>query len=81
MHDAMAAAEGLEIPIRICTPATVSRSGPLPVTVFLHGGGWVLGDLDSQDHIARITANRSCACAFAVCFRLTLRRVSEVLGD
>ncbi|MGD3110892.1 alpha/beta hydrolase [Streptomyces sp. YGL11-2] len=70
VRDAVAAAEGLEVPIRIYAPATVRRSGPLPVTVFFHGGGWVLGDLDSQDHIARIMANRSGTIVVSVDYRL-----------
>ncbi|MFF0410339.1 alpha/beta hydrolase [Kitasatospora sp. NPDC004745] len=70
VHDAVAAAEGLVVPIRIYAPAAPTRSGPLPVTVFLHGGGWVLGDLDSQDHIARITANRSGTIVVSVDYRL-----------
>lgn len=70
VHDTVAAAEGLEVPIRIYAPATVPRSGPLPVTVFFHGGGWVLGDLDSQDHIARIMANRSGTIVVSVDYRL-----------
>lgn len=40
------------------------------MTVFLHGGGWVLGDLDSQDHIARIMANRSGTIVVSVDYRL-----------
>ncbi|WP_035798359.1 alpha/beta hydrolase [Kitasatospora mediocidica] len=70
VHDTTAAAEGIEVPIRIYAPADVSRSGPLPVTVFFHGGGWVLGDLDSQDHIARIMANRSGTIVVSVDYRL-----------
>ncbi|GAA4988625.1 alpha/beta hydrolase [Kitasatospora paranensis] len=70
VHDTTAAAEGIEVPIRIYAPAGVSRSGPLPVTVFFHGGGWVLGDLDSQDHIARIIANRSGTIVVSVDYRL-----------
>ncbi|MFG2142762.1 alpha/beta hydrolase [Streptomyces sp. NPDC048696] len=70
VHDAVATAEGIEVPVRIYTPATVPRSGPRPVTVFLHGGGWVLGDLDSQDHIARIVANRSGTIVVSVDYRL-----------
>jgi acetyl esterase len=70
VHDTVAAAEGIEVPVRIYTPAGVSRSGPLPVTVFFHGGGWVLGDLDSQDHMARIMANRSGTIVVSVDYRL-----------
>ncbi|MCS0605610.1 alpha/beta hydrolase [Streptomyces sp. LP11] len=69
VYDTVAAAEGVEVPVRVYTPAA-SRSGPLPVTVFFHGGGWVLGDLDSQDHIARIVANRSGTIVVSVDYRL-----------
>ena len=70
VHDTVATAEGIEVPVRIYTPAGASRSGRLPVTVFFHGGGWVLGDLDSQDHIARIMANRSGTIVVSVDYRL-----------
>ncbi|GAA3123997.1 hypothetical protein GCM10020254_84000 [Streptomyces goshikiensis] len=66
----MAAAEGIEVPVRVYTPAGASSSGQLPVTVFFHGGGWVLGDLDSQDHIARTMANRSGTIVVSVDYRL-----------
>lgn len=32
---------------------------PLPVLVFFHGGGYVLGDLDTHDGLARALANRT----------------------
>lgn len=32
---------------------------PLPVLVFFHGGGYVLGDLDTHDGLARELANRT----------------------
>ena len=70
VHDTVAAAEGIEVPVRIYIPAGVSYSGRLPVTVFFHGGGWVLGDLDSQDHMARIMANRSGTIVVSVDYRL-----------
>ena len=70
VHDTVAAAEGIEVPVRIYIPAGVSHSGRLPVTVFFHGGGWVLGDLDSQDHMARIMANRSGTIVVSVDYRL-----------
>ena len=39
-----------DIAVRLYTP---QGEGPFPVTVYFHGGGFVLGDLDSQDMIAR----------------------------
>ena len=36
-----------EIPVRIYAPH--GARGQLPVTVYYHGGGWVVGDLDTHD--------------------------------
>jgi len=44
-----------QIPIRIYRP-DVDR--PAPVLLFFHGGGWVLGTLDSVDEICRHLADR-----------------------
>src|SRR5215813_4499747 len=41
---------GPAIPVRIYTPA---GPGPFPILVWFHGGGWVVGDLDSADPTAR----------------------------
>ena len=42
------------IPIRIYTP---KGSGPFPLLVFFHGGGFALGDLDTHDGLCRSLAN------------------------
>ncbi|WP_353108095.1 alpha/beta hydrolase [Gordonia sp. (in: high G+C Gram-positive bacteria)] len=42
------------------TPVRVYRSETdttLPVAIFFHGGGWVFGDLDTQDYACRALAN------------------------
>ena len=44
-----------EIPVRIYAP---DGDGPFPTLVYFHGGGWVLGGLDSHDGICRALANR-----------------------
>jgi len=41
------------INVRLSYPISVR---PLPLTVFMHGGGWVLCDLDSHDHLCRSLA-------------------------
>jgi acetyl esterase len=56
-----------EIPIRIYTP-TVST--PAPVLIYFHGGGWVLGDLDSHDHVCRSIANTVECVVASVDYRL-----------
>ena len=40
-----------EIALRIIRPRELS--GPLPVVLFFHGGGWVLGDRDTHDRVVR----------------------------
>ncbi len=42
----------------------------LPCLLFLHGGGWVIGDLDSHDQVARSLANHAGSCVIAVDYRL-----------
>jgi acetyl esterase/lipase len=39
--------DGASIAVRIYTPD--EKGGSLPVVVVYHGGGWVMGDLDTED--------------------------------
>ena len=56
-----------EIPVRIYTPA---GAGPFPLLVFFHGGGWVIGDLDTHDNACRQLTNRAKCVTVAVDYRL-----------
>ena len=42
----------------------------LPCMLFLHGGGWVIGNLESHDRLCRVLANRARICVVAVDYRL-----------
>lgn len=54
---------------RIYTP--VGLTGRVtPACVFYHGGGWVIGDLDTHDGICRMLANESGCRIVAVDYRL-----------
>lgn len=55
------------IPIRIYTP---SANTLLPVLVYFHGGGWVLGDLNMSDYTCRCLANDSKCIIVSVDYRL-----------
>ena len=56
------------IAVRIYNP---SQEGTLlPVIVYYHGGGWVLGDLDSHDNVCRALAAGAQAVVVSVDYRL-----------
>jgi acetyl esterase/lipase len=57
------------IPIRVYRPPTDSAATP-PVVVFLHGGGWSVGDLDTYDGDARNHAIGADAVVVSVDYRL-----------
>ena len=57
---------GGSIPARLYAPAT---SGPLPVMVHFHGGGWVYMDLGTHDGYCRTLANRTGCAVVAVEYR------------
>jgi acetyl esterase len=59
---------GHQIPVRIYEPAGVD--GPLPGVVYLHGGGWVICDLDTHDNGCRQLANEVGAVVVSVDYRL-----------
>lgn len=58
----------LSIPIRIYTP--IDSPQPLPVLVFYHGGGMVIGSLDSYDSLCRQLSIQSGYIIVAVDYRL-----------
>ena len=58
---------GGDIGIRIYTPRT--SGGPLPIVLQFHGGGWVAGDLETHDSIARHYAAHAGAIVISVDYR------------
>lgn len=56
-------------PIRI-RKYTPSKSEAMPVLIYLHGGGWTLGDLDSHDELCRRLALATDCIVVSVDYRL-----------
>jgi len=55
------------IPIRLYWP---DGSGPFPILVFFHGGGWVIGDLETHDALCRNLTNGAGCLVVSVDYRL-----------
>jgi acetyl esterase len=58
------------IPLRVYKPLTLPKSGPAPAFIFYHGGGWVIGDLDSHDVVCRQIADQAGFVVLSVDYRL-----------
>jgi acetyl esterase len=59
------------IPSRIYTPKTLRQTNGLsPCLVFFHGGGWVIGDLDTHDVACRKLADEGQLIVISVDYRL-----------
>ena len=55
------------LPVRIYRPA---GDAPKPIIVFFHGGGWVVGSLETHDHVARKLADEIDAVVVSVDYRM-----------
>jgi acetyl esterase len=71
---------GGDIPLRIYTPVAAG-SDALPVLVYFHGGGWVIGDLETHDALCRTLANESGCKVVAVDYRLAPEHVFPAAVD
>jgi acetyl esterase len=72
----MARVEGMElagpagtIPARFYVPRGEARR-PRPLLVYFHGGGWVIGDLDTHDGLCRFLATNADVAVLSVDYRL-----------
>ncbi len=59
-------ADGL-LPARVYRP---EDAGPLPTVMLFHGGGWVIGNLETHDNTARSIARDARAVVVSVAYRL-----------
>ncbi|MCZ4078039.1 alpha/beta hydrolase [Rhodococcus sp. H36-A4] len=71
------ATEGHTIPVRILTPTT----NPRGVFVYYHGGGWVVGNPDQFDHLARRIAIETNCIVILPDYRLAPENVYPAAAD
>ncbi|HKO87169.1 MAG TPA: alpha/beta hydrolase [Burkholderiales bacterium] len=62
---------GGRLPLRIYRAYGSQDTEQLPALVYFHGGGWVLGDLDTHDPICRELANMAHCAVVSVGYRLS----------
>jgi acetyl esterase len=58
------------IPLRVYRPAGVPDSTRLPAVVFFHGGGWVIGEVETYDVLCRQLTAATGASVISVDYRL-----------
>ena len=61
---------GGPIPIRIYTPVAAGRD-PMPALIYYHGGGFVIGNIETHDGLCRLMANEGGFRVISVDYRLT----------
>jgi len=57
------------VPIRVYTPVAAGQEA-MPALIYFHGGGWVIGNIDSHDGLCRLMANEGGFRVIAVEYRL-----------
>lgn len=56
------------VPVRVYRPVPET---PLPAIVYFHGGGWIVGDLETHDALCRNLADQARTVVVAVDYRLS----------
>jgi len=59
-----------DISLRLYRGMGTERGTALPALVYFHGGGWVIGDLDTHDGVCRLLANGAGCAVISVDYRL-----------
>jgi acetyl esterase len=57
------------VPVRAYRPKGAGADEILPALVYFHGGGWVIGDLDTHDVVCRTLCNAARCAVFSVEYR------------
>lgn len=61
--------DGYSLPARLYAPQT-QEAGTLPVLLFFHGGGFVVGSVDTHDTLCRVLSTRSGCAVVSVDYRM-----------
>jgi len=78
IEDRMVPSAAADIPVRIYTPV---GDGPFGILVNFHGGGWVIGDLDTADGVSRGICNKAGCIVVSVDYRLAPEHVYPAAAE
>src|SRR5271165_1519439 len=70
VEDAVLAAGLGDVPVRLYRPACLETNQPAPCILYMHGGGWVLGSVDTHDCITAEIAESTGAIVVSVDYAL-----------
>lgn len=70
VSDHAVAIPGGSFKVRVYRGQSTPSEEALPCVVYLHGGGWVIGNLESHDRLCRQMANEARLCVVSVDYRL-----------
>ena len=71
-RDAVIATPDGDVPVRLHVPQGAEpRGADSPAIVYLHGGGFILGNLDTHDRIMRVLADETAAVVVGVDYSLS----------
>ena len=80
-HDHTVPMNSTQIKIREYRPTGASATQVLPALVYYHGGGWVIGDIDTHDVLCRQLCQASGCAVFSVDYRLAPEHVFPAAYD
>jgi acetyl esterase len=70
LEDKLVAYNGVNIPVRVYHPFSAQTHSALPALVYLHGGGWTIGDLDTHDVLCRSLCLQANVVVVSVDYRM-----------
>jgi len=68
--DQVIESNGVNVPVRVYHPHTAQTQKSLPALVYIHGGGWTIGDLDTHDVLCRSLCLQAGVVVVSVDYRM-----------
>jgi acetyl esterase len=79
VSDHAAEGPGGSIPLRLYRPADVAKTDA-PAMIYIHGGGWVIGSIETHDRVCRQIAHRAGCAVVSVEYRLAPEHPAPAAG-